>query len=218
MGLFSKKYCDVCNNKIGMLGNRKLVDGNLCKDCDRKLSPFFSERRQSRVIDILEQLTYREENWSAVSEFNVSRTLGSETKILLDEEAKKLIVTSSRRWQRENPDVLNYSQITGCNIDVEEMQQELTYQDKENNEVSYRPPRYLYSYDFYIVIHVNSPWFDEIRFRLNPNPIEIEPPPGQPSRNWRHGGAEITRKSAKYRETQARAKEILEVLQGLNAS
>ena len=33
MGLFEKKYCDFCGNKIGMLGNRKLEDGNLCKDC-----------------------------------------------------------------------------------------------------------------------------------------------------------------------------------------
>ena len=33
MGLFDKKYCDICGEKIGLLGNRKLEDGNLCKDC-----------------------------------------------------------------------------------------------------------------------------------------------------------------------------------------
>ena len=33
MGLFDKKFCDVCGEKIGMLGNRKLEDGNICKDC-----------------------------------------------------------------------------------------------------------------------------------------------------------------------------------------
>ena len=49
MGLFDKKYCDVCGEKIGLLGNRKLEDGNLCKDCAKKLSPFFSERRASTV-------------------------------------------------------------------------------------------------------------------------------------------------------------------------
>ena len=37
---FDKKYCDVCGDKIGLLGNRKLEDGNLCKDCAKKLSPF----------------------------------------------------------------------------------------------------------------------------------------------------------------------------------
>ena len=33
MGLFDKKICDICGEKIGLLGNRKLDDGNLCKDC-----------------------------------------------------------------------------------------------------------------------------------------------------------------------------------------
>lgn len=28
MGLFDKKYCDICGEKIGLLGNRKLDDGN----------------------------------------------------------------------------------------------------------------------------------------------------------------------------------------------
>ena len=30
MGLFDKKICDICGEKIGLLGNRKLDDGNLC--------------------------------------------------------------------------------------------------------------------------------------------------------------------------------------------
>lgn len=212
MGLFSKKYCDVCSSKIGLLGNRKLVDGNLCKDCAQKLSPFFSERKQSTVVDIIEQLSYREENWSAVSRFNVSRTLGFGTKILLDEEAKKMIVTSSRHWQKENPDVVDFSQITGCNVNIEEEQKELTHKDKDNNEVGYNPPRFLYSYIFHIVIHVNSPWFDEIRFRLNPSAIEIEPPAWGV---WKRSGTEVASRSAKYRETEAHAKEIVNVFQGI---
>ena len=28
MGLFDKKYCDICGEKIGLLGNRKLDNGN----------------------------------------------------------------------------------------------------------------------------------------------------------------------------------------------
>ena len=62
MGLFDKKYCDICGAKIGLLGNRKLEDGNLCKNCAAKLSPWFSDRRQSTVAEIGEQLSYREAN------------------------------------------------------------------------------------------------------------------------------------------------------------
>lgn len=37
--LFEKKICSICGGEIGLLGNRKLADGNLCKKCARKLSP-----------------------------------------------------------------------------------------------------------------------------------------------------------------------------------
>jgi predicted amidophosphoribosyltransferase len=83
MGLFDKKYCDICGEKIGFLGNRKLEDGNLCKNCAAKLSPFFSERRHSTLADIREQLSYREANKAAVEAFHVTRTLGSSTKVML---------------------------------------------------------------------------------------------------------------------------------------
>ena len=62
MGLFDKKYCDICGEKIGLLGNRKLENGNLCKNCAKKLSPWFSDRRSSTVEEIKQQLAYREEN------------------------------------------------------------------------------------------------------------------------------------------------------------
>ena len=39
MGLFDKKYCDICGEKIGLLGNQELEDGNLCMDCAKQLSP-----------------------------------------------------------------------------------------------------------------------------------------------------------------------------------
>ena len=47
--LFEKKICSVCGGEIGLLGNRKLEDGNLCKNCAKKLSPWFSDRRHSTV-------------------------------------------------------------------------------------------------------------------------------------------------------------------------
>ena len=60
--LFEKKECDICGGEIGLLGNRKLEDGNLCKDCAKKLSYWFDDRRHSTVEEIRAQLAYREEN------------------------------------------------------------------------------------------------------------------------------------------------------------
>ena len=69
MGLFDKKFCDICGEKIGLLGNRKLEDGNMCKDCAKLLSPLFSDRRSSTIDEIKQQLAYREQNKIALSGF-----------------------------------------------------------------------------------------------------------------------------------------------------
>lgn len=96
MGLFDKKYCDVCGEKIGLLGNRKLEDGNLCKECARKLSPWFSDRRSSTVEEIKQQLAYREENRKKAAQFRTTRALGEDRKVLLDEEHRWFTVTRAR--------------------------------------------------------------------------------------------------------------------------
>ena len=177
MGLFDKKYCDICGEKIGLLGNRKLENGNLCKDCAKKLSPWFSDRRKSTVEEIKEQLAYREENRGKVAAFHTTRTLGTNIKVLLDEDAGKFMVTSARDLTEANPDVLDFSDVTGCNLDIDESRSEIKREDKDGNKVSYNPPRYEYSYDFYLTIFVNNPYFDEIRFRINSSSVEITPPP-----------------------------------------
>lgn len=173
MGLFDKKYCDICKNKIGLLGNKKLADGNLCKDCAAKLSPFFSERRQSTVEEIRQQLAYREENRKAVEAFHVTRSLGRDVKVLLDEDARKFVVTRSKKLIESNPDVLDFSQVTGAQITVDEHRTELRYADKDGHQVSYRPPRYDYSYNLSVDIYVNSPYFDCIKVPLNSIPIKV---------------------------------------------
>ena len=176
MGLFDKKYCDICGNKIGLLGNRKLDDGNLCKDCAAKLSPWFSERRQSTVQQIREQLDYREANREKVDDFHCSRTFGSWTKVMLDEESRLFMVTRARNLKEANPDVLRFEDVTGFEIKPQEKKKEIKHKDDEGKEVSYEPKRYEYSYDINCLIHVNNPYFSEIEFRMNEWSIELGEP------------------------------------------
>ena len=167
MGLFDKKICDVCGSEIKLLGNRKLADGNLCKNCASNLSPWFSERRSSTVAEIKEQLAYREVNRAALQNFNPTLTLGEErTLIHLDENARKFIVTSSRKWQEGNPDLIDLSQVKDCRINVEEDREELFDTDAEGKEVSFNPPRFSYEYTFEVELDVDSPYFPEISFEL----------------------------------------------------
>ena len=174
MGLFDKKYCDICGDKIGLLGNRKLEDGNMCKDCAKKLSPFFSERRSSTIAEIKQQLEYREQNKQILAGFSPMFTFGEDDKIYIDPMKQSFVV--SRRnpgsWSDENPDVIPLSSVAGCNLRVDEDREEIYTQGKDGEEVSYNPPRYKFTYDFYIDIKVNNPYFDEITARLNDSDVE----------------------------------------------
>ena len=170
--MFEKKTCSICGGEIGLLGNRKLEDSNLCKECAGKLSPFFSDRRASTVEQIAEQLEYREANRQKVAELNVTRTLGCDMKVMLNEDAKRFIVTRNSRWRDANPDVMDFSQVTGCDTEIRETRSELTWKDDEGHSQSYDPPRYDIDYDVYVTIHVNSPYFNEITFKVNDYRIE----------------------------------------------
>ena len=213
MGLFDKKYCDICGEKIGLLGNRKLENGNLCKNCAQKLSPWFSDRRNSTVEDIKEQLAYREENKERVTVFHMTRTLGTDTKVLLDEDAGTFMVTRARNLVEANPDVLDFADVTGCNLDIDESRSEIKREDKDGKKVSYNPPRYEYSYDFYITIFVNNPYFDEMRFKINSSSVDITPSAMRPGmtavcnpesnveyRNYKKLGEEIRQVLTQVRE------------------
>ena len=171
--VFEKKQCSICGGDIGLLGNRKLEDGNLCKNCASMLSPFFSERRSSTVAEIEEQLQYREENREQVAQFHTTRTLGENMKLLLDEDARKFIVTNAKNLTEANPDVLDYSQVTGVDLDINEGKSEEHTKDKEGKQISYNPPRYVFHYDFDIIIRVNHKYFDTIKLRLNRSSVRI---------------------------------------------
>ncbi len=225
--LFEKKECSVCGGEIGLLGNRKLEDGNLCKSCAAKLSPWFSDRRQSTVADIQAQLAYREANQQKVAVFRTTRTLGERTKVLLDEDAGLFMVTSARNLEEANPDVLSFSDVTGCKLDIDEHKTEIEYRDDEGVRQSFTPKRYAYSYDFTIVIHVNNPYFSEIRFQLNSESVDNDaetlldgPNDMRGSRGFRVGmrggsltsNAEEVRASVEYQQYEAMGMEIRDAL------
>ena len=165
MGLFDKKNCDICGEKIGLLGNRKLDDGNLCKNCARKLSPWFEERRHSTVEDIKRQLAYREQNKQLVQSFVVTRQFATNTYNVFIDDTKGNFTVAHNLDTTENPDIVPLSSIVMCKMEVEQDRREETY-TKDGKTVSYQPPIYRYEYDYMMRIKVRTEWFDDMDFRL----------------------------------------------------
>ena len=141
--MFEKKECAICGTELGLLGKTKISEGYLCKECAGKLSPYFHGYRSSTADDIREQLAYREANAERLASFNPTHTLSAgRTNIMLDEDAGLLIITSQSRWRDANPDIIEFSQVLGCDM------------------------------DFNLTIHVNTPYFTEINLRVNDSTID----------------------------------------------
>ncbi len=60
-------------------------------------------------------------------------------------------------------------------MDIDESRTEQKREGPDGKEASYNPPRYEYSYDFEVIISVNNPYFDEMKFCLNNSSVYIEP-------------------------------------------
>ena len=180
MGLFDafkKKDCEICGKEVGMFGYKKLEDGEICKDCVKLLSPWFDDRRHSTVEQIQAQLKYREENRAQLKEVHPSKTFGERAMIYVEYEngiPSRFAVTRYGDLLEENADLIRFRDVLSFRTNIEEDREELQRENADGEMVSYNPPRYKYSYDFYITIHVRNPYFDDIKFLVNRGVVTLE--------------------------------------------
>ena len=180
MGLFDrfkKQDCEICGKEVGMFGYKKLEDGEICKECVKLLSPWFDDRRHSTVAQIKEQIAYREENKAALNGFRPSVAYGERYTLraeLVDGVPTRFVVERGENYKDENSDLISFKDVTSFNIDVHESDRELKRRNSNGDMVSYVPPRYEYSYNFYAEIQVNHPYFSQIRFEINRDTVNLE--------------------------------------------
>ena len=215
--MFKKKNCDLCGGEIGLLGNRKLEDGNCCKNCANKLSRWFDDRRHSTVANIRDQLAYREANAAALQNFRATKVIGEENKVYIDENSRRFFVARYDNYQEENPDIIGFDQILSCQLDIDESKQEIMREvtDKDGNrkKVSYSPRRYLYRYDFDMIIKVRNPYFDDMKFQLNDTTLELESGGTSVGGLFSYGVGTIdSTRDMGYRNYKAMGEEIVQIL------
>ena len=165
-GMFDKKICAICGNEIKFLGNRKLEDGSMCKDCASRLSPFLADRRGSTVAEIREHLAWRDRNAQELRSISPTRVFGTSPRLYLDENAGKFFVSGSERWRETNPDLIGLDQVLSVVPQVKEHRTERKQTAPDGRSVSFNPPRFDFSYEFRVTINIDSPWFSKIEFEL----------------------------------------------------
>jgi len=181
MGLFDafkKKDCDICGKEVGLLGYKKLKDGEICKDCVKLLSPWFEDRKESTVEQIKAQLAYREQNAKDLEGFTVSRIIGDCYKMYIEEingVPSRFFIYDGLDYKKHNPDIISFRDVISCVTDIEARDEEIMREDKDGNSVSYNPPRYEHNYNFYIDMDIrNNPYFGHIRFDINSETVTMQ--------------------------------------------
>ena len=176
--LFEKKVCDLCGGEIGLLGNRKLEDGNCCKECAGKLSTWFDERRHSTVEQIQRQITAREENRQRLQSWNHDMVFGEYQKLYVKFAGRipeTFVISSASNYREANADIIDFSNLSSCDADIQESRRELKQKNAQGEEISFNPPRYEYSYEFYVKLMImGCEYIDDIRFRLNRNTLKLQ--------------------------------------------
>ena len=187
MGLFSKKNCCICDGKVGLLGGLKLKDGHLCKECKKKLSPFFDGAKESTIDDIKKQLASREENYKKLDSLEINKIYGEFGVILIDEKNKKFVavkdtsdglfkspktVKSIEDVKDKNPDIIDFKDIEDVDVKVIQTLRE-EKQTVNGQQVSYNPKHYTYMIGFDIIIKVNHPYIKLMRISIKNGTVQI---------------------------------------------
>ena len=111
MGLFEKKYCDLCGDKVNALTRQKLSDGYLCSDCKHKLSSLSSVWKNRTLDDVKAHLEQREQNRQKYSAFVQSASAGTNEKLVVDFNNRKFYFTIGRDFKNSNPEIFDFSQL-----------------------------------------------------------------------------------------------------------
>lgn len=181
MGLFDvfkKKDCEICGKEVGLLGYKKLEDGEICKDCVKLLSPWFDDRRHSTVEQIKRQIAAREENRRELQAWSHNLCFGEWQKIYIRMEngvPESFVVSSDSSYKDANADIIPFADVSSCDVDIRESHTELKRTNDQGERVSYNPPRFEYDYDFYIKLNITGiEYIDDIRFKLNRSTLHLE--------------------------------------------
>ena len=156
MGIFSKKDCSFCGAQSGLLSNRKLADGNICKDCRAQLSPYYDLTNKDTVANIAAQLAYRQRNLAELDHFRPTVMAGDRGKVFIDMNSGKFTFATERELREGNPDLFDLSGLRSCTFCAKET---IIKGDEDESD--------RFDYDFYLKVSVDPPFVQNFSYRYN---------------------------------------------------
>lgn len=119
MGLFSKEPCVICDNKVGFLSRKRLVnkEGYICKECEKKCSEFINVGHFTKA-EIEEHIKYMEkqnklyhEAFEPIDKKHISRFVSISTGLEFADEIAMFKVVSPKANKKVYQELFRYDQI-----------------------------------------------------------------------------------------------------------
>lgn len=169
--------------------DKKCLSGKVCKECVKKMSPWFDDYKNSIAGALDAQRMGREIDAGLIQTkiYNFSKIFGEFGVILIDEKEKKFIafpdtskglfgnqrkVTSIDDVIDLGPDIIRFDQVEDFEIDITETTRE-EKQTVNGQQVSYNPPHILYMETFTLRMKINHPYVKSIYIQLNDGAVQI---------------------------------------------
>ena len=180
MGLFSKKVCSICGGESGFIMNQALLDGNVCKECRKGFSPFFTADRKMPVAYVIEHLKYREANRELRDSFRPNVAVGKDHMLYIDTNRGLYALATESELRNAGFDVFYLADFVSANFFVKESE----HYDREDHSKDY------FYYDFNIVIRQNHHTLPELSYKVNGSTVRIDRQPIHPGQAEQlyHGG------------------------------
>ena len=186
MGLFKKEACCLCGGKTGLM-DKKCLSGKVCKNCAKKMSPWFDNYKGMDKSLLEWQLSIREQDRERAASCSFNKVFGEFGVILIDEREKVFVAfpdTSSGLFGSQRvvkgiedvidlgPDIIRFSMVKDFEIHITETSREEKH-TVNGKEESYNPPHILYMETFTLRLKIDHPFITTMNIQLNNGAVQI---------------------------------------------
>ena len=158
--------CILCGAHTYPTDDNEAMDGLVCPDCLRKLSPFFTDLDIAETDELRQQLQAREVNRQSLSFFRPTRKFGDDTMVLVDDSAQTFLVTDRRDFRSDDPDLIRLADVMDCSC----------YAEEEKTKLDGNRIRYSFVFSVTVTLEDSHPYLPggEFTFPLNVQPLVLE--------------------------------------------
>ena len=149
----NEKTCSLCGEPLSRYGNKKILDGMLCRNCIKAASDWLSDEdfEKMSLEDYKAHLDYRKQNEEKVEAFESDKTIEGKYTLYLDEKKKEFVISKRKDYKKDNADVVSFDDIKEICVYEE------NYPDSEDVDICFE-------------MKLNNKHIENIRFRVNEFP------------------------------------------------